>query len=359
MNASQQINIFKPKLPDLEAIAPYIKRIDAQQHYSNFGPLNVEVEERIAKHMGVSKEQVATASNATLALQGALMTSKFGNFHWKVPSWTFTATACAAELSRVSYELVDVDYAGKLPTSRESGCYLDVCLFGGEVDYDRFPNADCVLIDAAASFDALEGIAFPARREPIGIALSLHATKTLPAGEGGVFISNDVQWVERFRAWTRFGMESGRVSSIIGTNAKLNEYNAAVALAALDAWPETKKLWIHLATKAKTISHEFGLQIASGIAYGLVSPYWILKFNSQEDKQALSEILLDARVDFRNWWEEGCHLMPAFNSKHGGDFPGTEIAAQRTLGLPFHLGLTDSDFQRIRECLRTWREARP
>jgi len=36
-----------PRMPSAEAILPYLRRVDANRHYTNFGPLNAEFEARL------------------------------------------------------------------------------------------------------------------------------------------------------------------------------------------------------------------------------------------------------------------------------------------------------------------------
>src|SRR3990172_5815553 len=48
------IPIMQPKLPIAQHLLPYLNRIDESRIYSNFGPLVIQLEERLAEHYGVS-----------------------------------------------------------------------------------------------------------------------------------------------------------------------------------------------------------------------------------------------------------------------------------------------------------------
>src|SRR6476619_1637846 len=102
--------IMRPKLPRAERIAPYLQEIDSTQIYSNFGPLNGSLEERLATHFGVSKEMVATTSNATqgLALALATLGARPGTL-CVMPAWTFIASAHAACAAVLTPYCVDGD----------------------------------------------------------------------------------------------------------------------------------------------------------------------------------------------------------------------------------------------------------
>src|ERR1700744_825716 len=89
--------ILRPQLPSAERIVRYLKEIDSTRIYSNFGPLNVSLERRLAAHCGVREEMVATTSNATQGLTLALMTlGARPRTLCLMPAWTFVASAHAA-----------------------------------------------------------------------------------------------------------------------------------------------------------------------------------------------------------------------------------------------------------------------
>src|ERR1700686_1257154 len=95
-----KIPIMRPKLPPAEQIAPYLRAIDASRIYSNFGPLSLSLEERLAAHFGVKREMITTTANATQALTLTLTTlgAQPGTL-CVMPAWTFIASAHAASSS--------------------------------------------------------------------------------------------------------------------------------------------------------------------------------------------------------------------------------------------------------------------
>src|SRR5438105_2424228 len=92
-----KIPVMRPKLPRAERIAPYLNQIDSAGIYSNFGPLNIALEERLAVQFGVKKQMVTTVSNATQGLTLALtgLGARAGTL-CVMPAWTFIASAHAA-----------------------------------------------------------------------------------------------------------------------------------------------------------------------------------------------------------------------------------------------------------------------
>src|SRR5215467_11175596 len=63
-----KIPIMRPKLPVTERLVGYLHRIDQSQFYSNFGPLALALEDRLAEHYGLGTGTVTTVANATLGL---------------------------------------------------------------------------------------------------------------------------------------------------------------------------------------------------------------------------------------------------------------------------------------------------
>jgi dTDP-4-amino-4,6-dideoxygalactose transaminase len=68
--------------------------------------------------------------------------------------------------------------------------------------------------------------------------LSFHATKLFHTIEGGALIINDDSLVEKARYLINFGIENAESIPDLGTNAKMNEFEAAMGLCMLDEMEE-------------------------------------------------------------------------------------------------------------------------
>jgi dTDP-4-amino-4,6-dideoxygalactose transaminase len=354
MQNQKNIPILIPSMPKYEELENYLKRIDENQIYSNFGPLNIELLTRLAAYFDVDVNQLATASNATLGLQGAISTSgSERSGHWSIPSWTFTATAAAAIASGIEFSFTDVDLQGRIIPDERSTSIVDVLPFGDDLAINRLPGKiELVVVDAAASFDALKSLQFTNSKR-VGIVVSLHATKLLGAGEGGVFISNDAEWVSRFKKWTNFGFSDGAVreSEFVGSNAKLSEYAAAIALASLDSWEVRRAKLRELNGVALDISLSSGLSPITALQKNYATPYWIVETESRIHKLEISERLKSSGISFRDWWAGGCHKMPAYRNVPTTELRNTELLSEIQIGLPFHNQLSSNDLNRIKRAL--------
>ena len=250
----QTIPIMRPMLPSTEWLAAYLGKIDERRIYTNFGPLAGALEERLADHFGLPSGTVTTVANGTLALALALMAqdARRGAF-CVLPAWSFVACAHAAILAGLTPYFVDVDpgtwvldpdviaeQISRIPG--EVGAVMPVAPFGQPIVIDRWDAFYAktripVVVDGAAAFDSV-------RASEIPVVVSLHATKVLGAGEGGLVISRNRELIRLIRIRSNFGFNNIREATLNALNAKFSEYHAAVAHAALDEWQTARTQWI-------------------------------------------------------------------------------------------------------------------
>lgn len=356
-NPLPTIPVMRPLLPETDRLLPYLRRIDQNRWYSNFGPLAVELETRLSAHWGGAA--VLTLANATLGLSVALRAAGAAEGTLcLMPAWTFIASAHAAVGAGMVPYLADVDeHTGRLtPALAEEavarapapvGAVMPVCPFGAPVDWAGWEDFHRrtglpVVIDAAAAFDAL-------RPGPLPAVVSLHATKALGAGEGGVLVSADAKLVERARRLSNFGFLGDRVGRVVATNAKMSEYQAAVALASLDDWPATRERWkaalglvrqaVGALPSARWPTGLGNAYVASAVAIGV------------PDAHAVARCLADAGIETRQWWQGGIQTHPAFADTPAMPLPVTARLARGSLGLPCWLDMNAEAAGRIAKAL--------
>jgi dTDP-4-amino-4,6-dideoxygalactose transaminase len=348
---------MRPKLPSADEIAPYLKKIDATRTYSNFGPLVRTLEARLASHYGLEPTCVATVVNATigLALALAVQGARPGAL-CLMPSWTFVASAHAAILAGLTPYFADVDPETWALDPKEMdrlisqapgeiGAIMPVAPFGRSIDavaWDHFRDRSGlpVVIDAAAGFDSV----VPSRTPAV---VSLHATKVLGIGEGGFLISADASLAKAVQVRANFGFVATREAATPAINAKLSEYHAAVGLAALDRWEETRQEWIAVAGEYRDFLPESNrLRFQEGFGQSWITSTCLVHFLSSNSAEAEAQ-LSEAGIETRRWWGQGAHAHPAMASFPRTALPATELLARSTLAVPFHPDLDRSDIQRI------------
>jgi dTDP-4-amino-4,6-dideoxygalactose transaminase len=349
-----RIPVARPHMPDAKKVYKYLRRIDSTKIYSNFGPLTMELEGRLARHIGIDPSFIATVSNGTSGISGLISTAYRNQKVINCPSWTFTATPAAiiATGKRVNFTDVNLEnweseFIPNIPA-------VHVFPFGssGQTNFDESPSNIPIVIDAAASFGSLSNLKLPSKGS-WAVVISMHATKIFGSGEGGFVISNQANWISEFKRWSNFGFWGSRVSSSHGTNSKLSEYHAAVGLASLDDWDLTSKKYLKLMEMCAKISNENGIRTHPAMRFSDLSPYWIIELPTALHKIALKEILRQDGIEFRDWWSEGAHKMPAYDrSKPESFLQVTDFLSNVTIGLPCFVGMTESDFARIGNSLQ-------
>jgi len=356
-NEAEIIGLCVPQMPDADALLPYLREIDTARWYSNYGPLLYRFEERIAKHFGVATSAVASLSSGTAALTLALRESgaRPGTL-CVMPAWTFGATAhavFAAGLTPYFVDVDDCDWALAPDQAREAlraapgtvSAVLPVAPFGAPIDYsgwDRLAEETgiAVVIDGAAAFDS-------ARPGNAPVMISLHATKALGVGEGGLIISRQRDIVAGVWRLSNFGFAPTREMLTPAFNAKLSEYHAAVGLAALDTWLDIRSDFARLTDSyLSELSAISGVTPMPGFGAGWVSNTCTVKFDAPI-AAAIAEKLAHAGIETRQWWGLGCHRQPAFADCPRGSLEVTDSLAARTLALPFHLELGTAELSRI------------
>lgn len=365
--------VARPRLPDADALLPYLRRIDQSRIYANWGPLNAELEGGLAARLGA---QVVTVSSATDGLVCALRATLEDKPAAQrrglclMPAWTFVATAHAALAAGLTPCFLDVEEAGWTLTPdrvraallraiarRPAGwpdlpvsAVVTVAPFGLPVDprpWDAFTaeSGIPVVIDAAAAFDALRVAATPT-------VVSLHATKTVCAGEGGFVATTDADLARRVKRTANFGFFGARVAEVAGLNAKLSEYHAAVGLASLAAWPDRREAYRAAGSRLRDALEVLGCTLLPGFARDWVGSSCVVRLPPGRRARDVALALGLEGIATRAWWGSGCHANPAFAAcPQAEPLPATARLAEGTLGLPFFPDMNEADTARITEAM--------
>ena len=356
------IPVARPQLPKAERLLPYLQRIDEARWYSNHGPLLREFEASLAKHFNVAPEHLAVVANGTVALSAALVAlGAAPGSRCLLPSWTFVGSAAAAWAANLTPHFVDVDERSWMLSPQalsarrdldDVSAVMTVSAFGAPVDsksWDSFTEGTGIpaLIDGAASLDTVASIdRFRPSKTPIMI--SLHATKVFGIGEGGLVVSTDTAFMERFRKVCNFGVWETPTGQILGYNAKLNEYNAAVGLAMLEEWPSRRE-------SAKTLTAHYRSVLSSLPDVEMVPEYgedWVSCYCNVRLRQEAAPVIARLKaqgIETRRWWQSGVHVQPAYRSFPHDDLSVTEDISKRTFGLPFFHDMAESQVRRVVE----------
>lgn len=361
--------VLIPDLPVPQALTPFLRRMHDARQYSNFGPLHEQFREELAAFLGVPPECVALTSSGTTALELGLraLTVPGGETLVRTPAFTFPATVTAIVAAQGAPVYADVSETTwtLAPESHQfwksPGAAVPVAAFGWMPPQElrewrrvSAARAEPVLVDAAAGCypRALTDVNFAeegARR--FAVALSLHATKALPAGEGGVLVAHP-EVADAVRRLTNFGIDRAdpfqRVREFGGANAKLSEYHAAVGLASLQRYAKVAERRQELARFYQT---ELRRYLGRGATWVTRSPACVhtvfpvrLKNCRGEQLERVRERLRAAFVETRRWYYPPASAHPGLPpSIEDEDCPVTRQLAEQVLCVPFHTRLTYRD----------------
>jgi dTDP-4-amino-4,6-dideoxygalactose transaminase len=345
---------MKPQLPEFTAVSKYLERMDRNRIYSNSGPLQQQLSQEYSEMFGVSSDRVVLCANATLAIQGVSFLIPVEKF--VAPSFTFPASISGVLNAGKTVTLEDIRphnwrVNSKNQFDSNNAGLIDVLPFGSPVDFRQDPDWKYVIIDAAASLGSTS-IDMSDLGENQVIIFSLHATKVLGIGEGGIAVFGSIDLANEFRAWINFGFLGSRNSILPGINAKMSEITAAYGLAVLEQKEEEIGEWRAANQLAREVNRRFGIENITNQFDG-VSPYWIVQFENSTVTNIVEEEMLKLEIETRRWWSLGCHRMPAFRDFAADrEFPETDHVAGTTLGFPMFRDMRPEHFDFISESLQ-------
>jgi dTDP-4-amino-4,6-dideoxygalactose transaminase len=358
------VAVMRPKLPRANELLRYIQSIDATRVYSNNGPLSDELERRLAALFRLPRGAVLCTGSGTAAIAAAILGSA-GRARSErpfalLPAFTFVATASAVEQCGYCPYLADVDATTWMldpdhlmthPLIDRIGLVVPVAPFGRPVaqrPWQEFARKTGVpvVIDAAAGFEAC--IATP--DDSLGelpVALSFHATKPFATGEGGAVVTTDMALAARVLAATNFGFNGSRDSQTPSMNGKMSEYHAAVGLAQLDRWLQTRAAFQALANGYRRLLDEAGLSQQFFGAPEVAGTYALFRCRSSNEAEAVRASLERSRIDFRLWYGGGLHRQSYYLDAARDALPVTEAVAPVLLGLPVAPDLPEASLRRV------------
>lgn len=363
------LHVGRPNIGNREALLQRINGAVDRTWLTNHGVLVQEFERTLERVLGV--RHCIAVSNGTVALElivrGLGLTGEV-----IVPAFTFVATAHALRWHGLDPVFCDIGPATHLldpeAVSRAIGprtsAILGVHLWGEPCQVDALQQlADerglHLVFDAAHAFGCSVGtrkVGSFGRAE----AFSFHATKFVNALEGGAVATNDDDLAHEVRMLRNFGVGGdGRVERV-GTNAKMDEFSAAMGLTNLES------MGAFIATNERNHAayarHLAGIPGVSLLPHGTDGQrnhqYVVTEVDATRagaTRDQLLAVLHAERVLARKYFWPGCHRMEPYGDLQSGrqaTLPHTDVVAERVLVLPTGTGATEADIEAIADILR-------
>jgi len=236
------ILITRPTLPPFEEYTALIRTIWDNRWLTNSGPLHQQLAAELKHYLNVNN--ISLLTNGHQALEAAIHALNLPNGSEVITTpYTFASTTHAivrsgktpvfCDISHDDYN-IDVTKIEELITDKTSAI-VPVHVYGTpcnvtEIERIAKKHDLKVMYDAAHAF----GVEINGRSVTEWgdvSALSFHATKVFNTIEGGALISSDKNITDAADRYKNFGMEGTEDFTEIGTNAKMNEFQAAMGIA--------------------------------------------------------------------------------------------------------------------------------
>ena len=202
-----------------------------------------KLEKKLAEYLGV--KNVVLVANGTAALEIAYRTLGIKGFAITTP-FSFVATTSSLVTNGLLPIFADIDPKTLCLNHKNiealitphASAIVPVHVFGNTCDVEAI-DAIAKEHDLKVVYDAAHVFGVQYKGESLLkhgdiSTLSFHATKLFHTIEGGALIINDDSLVQKARYLINFGIENDESIPELGTNAKMNEFEAAMGLCLLD-----------------------------------------------------------------------------------------------------------------------------
>ncbi len=344
------INVTKTYLPNKEKYKKYIDEIYENGWLTNNGPLVQRLEKRLAEYLGV--KNIILVSNGTVALEIAYRTLDIKGFAITTP-FSFVATTSSLVTNNILPIFADIDQNSfnldpknieKLITPNTSAI-VPVHVFGNvceveEIEQIAKKHKLKVVYDAAHAFDVKYKDKSVLNYGDIS-TLSFHSTKLFHSIEGGALIINDDELVQKARYLINFGIKNTEEIPHLGTNAKMNEFEAAMGLCVLDDIEEIKE-------KRKDILEIYRKELKDLVQFQEQNKnatenysYFPIVFKSEEELLKVQKALNEKQIFPRRYFYPSLDTLEYIEPKQ--ECKISRDISKRILCLPIYAELTKAE----------------
>jgi dTDP-4-amino-4,6-dideoxygalactose transaminase len=355
----------RPYFDDEDAVLADIRQALSTGQVTNDGPYLREFERRLASYLGVGECVVVSSGSAALVLAAHALGLRGAKA--VVPSFTFSATVNALVESGMTPVFCDIEpdtwtlspahLRRLLAADRDIRLVVPVNVYG--VAPDLRAIRECVagsratiMLDNAHGLGT-EQYGVRCAPEPAVQTYSFHATKILPAIEGGAVVAPDPGLLAEIRRLRNHGLAADLLASAPGYNAKMSELHAAVGLHSLrgldgalsrrrDYAGRLRRVLTESCADTFTVQH---------VPDGIHTNFQNLGVLSHRiGAVAMQTALADDGIETRRYFWPPLHELPAHRGRLS--LPVTDTVSSTVLCLPLHSRMEPAVLDRIEAALR-------
>jgi len=323
------------------------------------GPIHNEFMDKVGAYLGVDNISLFTNGHLALciAIRALGLTGEVITTPFTFASTTHAIVDCGltpvfCDVDPDTYT-IDADKIESLITDKTSAI-MPVHVYGNVCDVEKIDAIAKkhnlkVIYDAAHVFGVKIGDRGIGSFGDISM-FSFHATKVFNTIEGGCLTYGDKTLESKISSLRNFGITSPESVDMLGTNAKMNEFQAAMGLCNLKYIDENIA-----ERKLAEETYRARLQGVKGIklspVQASVTPNYAYfpvvfdgyKYNRDEVAQKLGENGVFARKYFYPITNE----FSCYRGKYKGDTPIAKRISENVLTLPMYAGLTEGEVNMI------------
>jgi len=348
------INVTKTYLPDKKKYQTYVDKIYTSGWITNNGPLVRELEQRLADYLGV--KNIVLVANGTVALEIAYRLLKLTGEIITTP-FSFVATTSSivsnglqpvfADIDPTSFNIDPKNIENKI--TDQTSAIVPVHVFGNACDVEeieRIANKHDlkVIYDTAHAFGVKYKGDSVLNHGDVS-TLSFHATKLFHTIEGGALIIKDDALVQEARYLINFGIDGPDSVKTLGTNAKMNEFEAAMGLCVLDDMEmilqQRQLVYDRYHELLKTSVQFQDMNLESTQNYS----YFPVVFETEEKTLSVQKALNDNGVFPRRYFYPSLDTLDYLNTDQHMTI--SRDIAKRILALPIYPDLTEKEQAKI------------
>jgi dTDP-4-amino-4,6-dideoxygalactose transaminase len=359
---------IKPTVPAIDDILRNYLPSFADGMLTN-GNVVARLEAAVAERLGVSHcVAVSSCTSGLTLVQKALgITGEV-----ILPSFTFFATGHAVLWNGLKPVFADCDQRTwtmdasdvEARITEHTGAILAVHLYGNPARIEELQQiADRHGLKLI--FDAAHAFGSSYRGSPIGgfgdaEVFSLSPTKLLVAGEGGLVCTNDSTLARMIKAARNYGDAGSYDPELLGLNARMTEFNAAMALAGLALVDQKIKRHNEIAKQYTEL-----LAGTPGIRFQEVDKddcsaykdFSVLvsqpEFGMSRDE--IGDALLSQGIPTKKYFYPPLHRQRLFTANGAGSgiaLPNTSRISEEVLSLPIYESLPDETARMVALAIR-------